>query len=72
MKSGIDSVKNKDKGFLEYKEWELIEELIHNLELIDKGLASDTFKQQTTNKLIENCDNDKTQLELKSLIGKYQ
>jgi len=31
--------KKKDKSFLEYEEWELIDELIQNLELVEKGLA---------------------------------
>ena len=64
--------KKKDKSFLEYEEWELIDELIQNLELVEKGLAADSFKTQTLNKLNEACDNEKTQQELKSLIGKYQ
>jgi len=64
--------KKKDKSFLEYEEWELIDELIQNLELVEKGLASDSFKTQTLNKLNEICDSEKTKQELKSLIGEYQ
>ena len=64
--------KKKDKGFLEYEEWELIDELIQNIELVEKGLASESFKSQTLNKLNDACDNEKTQQDLKTLIGKYQ
>ena len=62
----------KDKKFLEYEEWELIDELIQNLELLEKGLASDSFASQTIDKLKKVCDSEKTQEELKFLIGKYQ
>ncbi len=64
--------KKKDKSFLEYEEWELIDELIQNLELVEKGLVSDSFKAQTLNKLNDACDCEKTKQELISLIGKYQ
>lgn len=63
--------KKKDKSFLEYEEWELIDELIQNLELVEKGLASDSFKSQTLDKLNSACDSENTKEELKSLIGKY-
>jgi hypothetical protein len=54
-----------------YKEWEMIDELIQNLELVEKGLASVDFKFQTLKKLSQACDSEKTQQELVSLLGKY-
>ena len=64
--------KKKDKGFLEYEEWELIDELVQNIELVEKGLVSENFKFQTLNMLNDACDNEKTKEALKALIGKYQ
>lgn len=63
--------KREDKKKLTYEEWELIDELIHGLELIDKGLASDGFKSQVLNKLREVCDTQQTENKLKILLYKY-
>ena len=63
---------NEEKELVDYETWTLIDELLQNLELVEKGLVSDSFKSQTIKKLEEVCDNEKTQQELKSLIGKYQ
>ncbi len=63
--------KKKDKRIMPYKEWEMIDELIQNLELVEKGLASVDFKLQTLKKLSQACDSEKTQQELVSLLGKY-
>ena len=63
--------KKKDKDFLEYEEWELIDELIQNLEMVEKGFVSESFTSQIFDKLKEVCDSEKTQNDLKSLIGKY-
>lgn len=52
-------------------DWTLVDELLQNLELVEKGLASDSFKSQTLDKLNSACDSEKTKQELKSLIGKY-
>ena len=48
-----------------------IDELIQNLELVEKGLASVDFKLQTLKKLSQAFDSEKTQQELVSLLGKY-
>ncbi len=63
---------NEEKELMNYETWTLIDELIQNLELVEKGLASDNFKSQTLSKLKEVCDNEKTQEALRNLIGKYQ
>lgn len=63
--------KDRDRSFLKYEEWELIDELIQNLELIENRLVSDSFKSQTLDKLKKVCDSEKTQNDLKSLIKKY-
>lgn len=61
----------EEKELMDYETWSLIEELIQNLELIKKGLASDSFKSQILKKLKTACDNEKTQQKLESLTGKY-
>lgn len=63
--------KVKDKQIMEYEEWELIDELLQKLEMIEKGLVSENFKNQTLSKLEKVCDSEKTQEKLRSLVGKY-
>lgn len=52
-------------------EWKLIDDLVQSLELIKNKATSEKFKIQTLEKLLEVCEDEKTQKELKSLIGKY-
>ena len=63
--------KTKDKSFMDYEEWELIDKLIHHLELINKGLVSCGFKTEVQSKLEEVVENEETIKELRSLVGKY-
>ena len=63
--------KRDDKKKLTYEEWELIDELIQGLELIDKDLASDDFRSQILNNLHEVCDTQVKESKLKALIYKY-
>lgn len=63
--------KPEDKEVLEYYEWNLIDKLIHRLELVEKGLASDSFNSQTLKDLKKVCDSEKTEQELKRLARKY-
>ena len=53
------------------EDWGIIDELLQNLELIEKGLTSDSYGSQTLNKLNELCDSEGTKQKLKSMVGKY-
>ncbi len=64
--------KKKDRLLLEYEEWELIDELLSGLELIEKGLVSEGYQLRILEKVNESCDSDKTRQELKKFIGKYR
>lgn len=61
--------KPKDKQILTYKEWTLIDELIQNIKLIEKKLASESFELLTYEKLKASCDSIKTQHELIELAN---
>lgn len=50
----------EEKRLLDYKHWELIDDIIQNLHFIKKGLASTSFIRATNEKLNENCDNENT------------
>jgi len=63
--------KRKELSIINDQEWSQIDTLINDLELIEKGHASDSFKHQTNKKLEEFCENEEIQKNLKSLIGKY-
>lgn len=63
--------KSKDRELLSYEEWQLIDVLLQKLDLVQKGLASENYNSQTIDKLVEVCDTEDTQSELKLLIGKY-
>ncbi len=62
---------DEEKKLIDYKTWALIDQLIQDLELIEKGLVSEKFKSQTIDKLKEACDNETTLNDLKSLVGKF-
>lgn len=52
-------------------DWILIDELLQSLALVDQGLASESLKAKTIEKLNSHCDSEKTKQELKSLIGNF-
>ena len=66
------SVSRREYKVLSDEDWFLIEELIQNLEVIEKGLTSEDFKDKVLKKLQKNCDSLETQEKLKNLIGKYR
>ena len=65
------SVSRREYKVLSDEDWFLIEELIQNLEVIEKGLTSEDFKDKVLKKLQKSCDSLETQEKLKNLIGKY-
>jgi len=50
-------------------DWYMIEELIQDLSLVEKGLASVTFNNDLSNRLTENCDSEKTIQALKAITN---
>jgi len=49
----------------------LIDNLLQSLEIIENGLASNSFKDKTLLELKKTCDSEESQDVLKSLIGKF-
>ena len=47
---------NAEKELMKYDDWALIDSMLQDLELIEKGLASKAFKNQIDSKLKENFD----------------
>jgi hypothetical protein len=45
-----------EKELMAYDDWALIDSVLQDLELIEKGLASEDFKNQIDSKLKENFD----------------
>lgn len=58
---GIDKIGNSEEKFLlNGKTWKLIEELIQDILLINKGLVSEEFKNKIEEKIKNACDNNQT------------
>jgi hypothetical protein len=51
-----------DKNLFDNDDWPLIDNLFQDIELINKGLAAQTYIDKTIAKLKENCDNDSYEL----------
>ena len=47
---------NAEKELMTYDDWALIDSMLQDLELIEKGLSSKDFKNQMDTKLKENFD----------------
>lgn len=58
----------KEKAIMDYRHWSLIDNFVQDLNLIEKGLASDSFIQSVEIKIRENFDNENTIEELKQMI----
>lgn len=61
----------EEKKLLSYNLWRTLEELLQNIELIEKDLVSDSFKDQILSNLKEACKDEETIKELQALVGKY-
>lgn len=57
----------KEKTIMNYKHWSLIDNFVQDLNLIEKGLASESFIKSVEEKIRENCDSEKTVEELKQM-----
>lgn len=66
------SGKKKDKGFLTYNEFDFIAQLIQELLLVERGLASEGYKSQTMDKLHNACDSEETKQMLLTFVGKFE
>jgi hypothetical protein len=49
--------RSNDHNLIEDKEWALIDNFFQDIELITKGLAAQTYVDQSLRKIKENCDN---------------
>jgi len=60
----------KEKIFMTDDDWYMIDTLIQDLFLVEKGLASIEFNDTLNGKLKENCDGEETINQLKRLASK--
>ncbi len=58
---------HQDKIDISDKEWSLIDSLLQDLELVDKGLAADTFVKRLDERIKESCENEGVFQELKRI-----
>jgi len=50
----------EEKSIMNDNDWFLIESFIQDINLVNKGLASDSFKDSINERLNENCDSEET------------
>ncbi|WP_149304152.1 hypothetical protein [Pareuzebyella sediminis] len=65
------SGKRKEHELMSDDDWHLIGELIQELELIEKGLVSEDYKDRILSKFNAACPDEATKQALKSLVGTY-
>ena len=51
---------SKDKREITDKDWYLLNSLLQDIEIVEKGLSSDDFKKKLEIQLKENFDNEET------------
>lgn len=61
----------KEQLIMMDNDWYLIDDMIQDLNLIKKGLASADFQDKLKLKLNTNCDNEETIKKLESIAHKY-
>jgi hypothetical protein len=59
-----------DKMDISDKDWSLIDSFLQDLELVEKGLAADSFKQDLNSRLKDNLESETILQELKRIIKK--
>lgn len=59
--------RNQEEKFMNDEDWYLIAELVADIKLVAKGLASEQYIQTVEKKLKENCDSDSTIEALKEI-----
>lgn len=57
----------EQKAIMKDRDWLLIEELVQDMSLIKKGLASESYINVINEKLQANCDSNETIQEIKNL-----
>lgn len=62
--------KTQDKGEISDNDWALIDSLLQDLELVDKGLAADTFVKRLDERIKENLESEGVLQELKRMNKK--
>lgn len=60
----------QDKIDISDKDWSLIDSLLQDLELVDKGLAADTFVKRLDERIKECCESEGVLQELKRINKK--
>ena len=56
------SARKHEKAAIDNREWYLIDRLIQDLKLIDKGLAADSYANEVNIRLSDNCDKETIEL----------
>jgi hypothetical protein len=57
----------RSEDLISGEDWVLIQEIIQDLNLINKGLTSGLYTEEVNKKIIDNCDSLETQKRLKEI-----
>jgi hypothetical protein len=49
------------------EDWTMISQLVQDLKLVNRGLASDSYKEDVLNKIKSSCEDEETAEELKKM-----
>lgn len=60
----------KEKAIMSDGDWSLIDGLVQDIQLVEKGLASKEFSNTLHRRLVENCDNPETINQLRKVADK--
>lgn len=59
---------SKEKEWMDYESWSMIDDLVQDLIFVEKGVASDSYTRFVSKKLRELCDSEETIRELKDIV----
>ncbi|MBN8785640.1 MAG: hypothetical protein J0I84_00965 [Terrimonas sp.] len=62
------SGRKKEKTIMEDKDWGMIDGLIQDLKLADRGLAAEVYINDIYKRMNENCDSAETVEEIKAML----
>lgn len=62
------SGRKKEKTIMEDKDWGMIDGLIQDLKLADRGLAAEVYINDIYKRINENCDSAETVEEIKAML----
>ena len=68
----VRSATSEEKAIIDYKHWHLIDSLLQDINLIEKGLISSSYLVSIERILYENCDSLETIVALKNLANKLK